>query len=180
MTHNRSDDAVCFSSHQVDADADCWIAPGAVVAGQVRLAADASVWFHAVIRGDNDRIDIGPQSNIQEGAVLHADPGAPLTLGRGVTVGHQAMLHGCTIGDYSLIGINAVILNGAKIGRHCLIGANTLITEGKVIPDHCVVFGSPARVIREVSEAQRLEMIATCANYVRRAREYRTQLREQR
>lgn len=169
-----------LGAHEVHADADCWIAPGAVVVGQVRLAADASVWFHAVIHGDNDRIDIGPQSNIQEGAVLHADPGAPLTLGRGVTVGHQAMLHGCTIGDYSLIGINAVILNGAKIGRHCLIGANTLITEGKVIPDHCVVFGSPARVIREVSEAQRLEMIATSANYVRRAREYRTQLREQR
>ncbi len=163
---------------EVEADADSWVAPTAVVVGRVRLAAGASVWFNAVVRGDNDRITIGPGSNVQDGAVLHADPGSPLTLGRGVTVGHKAMLHGCEVGDYSLIGINAVILNGARIGRHCLIGANTLVTEGKAIPDHSLVVGSPARVIRQLSEEQRLELEATGAHYVDNARRYRALLAE--
>ncbi|HEY0208868.1 gamma carbonic anhydrase family protein [Acerihabitans sp.] len=164
--------------YKVEADPDSWVAPTAVVVGRVRLAAGASVWFNAVVRGDNDDITIGPGSNVQDGAVLHADPGSPLTLGRGVTVGHQAMLHGCEIGDYSLIGINAVILNGARIGRHCLIGANTLITEGKVIPDYSLVVGSPARVLRQLSGEQQQALAATAANYVDNARRYKALLTE--
>lgn len=130
-----------------------WVAPNAVVIGDVKMLPGSSVWFNAVIRGDNDMITLGENTNVQEGAVLHTDTGYPLTLGKGVTVGHRAVLHGCEVGDNSLIGINAVVLNGAKIGKNCLIGANALITEGKVIPDNSLVMGQPGKVVRELDEA---------------------------
>src|SRR5262245_49118512 len=126
-----------------------YIAPDASVIGSVTLENEASVWFNVVIRADNDQITIGEQTNVQDGSVLHVDPGFPMTLGRRITVGHKVMLHGCTVGDGALIGINSVILNGAKIGRSCLIGANTLIAEGKEIPDGVLVLGSPGKIVRE-------------------------------
>lgn len=129
-----------------------FIAENATVIGSVILENQTSIWFNAVIRGDNDTITVGENSNIQDGAVLHTDPGVPLTIGKGVTIGHQAMLHGCTVGDNSLIGINAVVLNGATIGRNCIVGANALVTEGKTIPDNSLVVGSPAKVIRTLDE----------------------------
>lgn len=153
-----------------------FIADNATVIGRVLLQDKASVWFNVVIRGDNDLITIGPESNVQDGAVMHTDPGIPLTLGRGVTVGHKAMLHGCTIGDYSLIGINAVILNGAKIGRHCLIGANTLIPEGMEVPDGSMVVGSPGKIKRELSDNQKKMLELSAAHYVQNAGRYRLAL----
>ncbi|MES1925111.1 acetyltransferase/acyltransferase [Salinisphaera sp. T31B1] len=130
----------------------CFVADNATVIGRVTLAEDASIWFNAVLRGDNDDIVIGRGSNIQDGSVLHTDPGFRLTVGEGVTVGHQAMLHGCTIGDNTLIGIKAVILNGATIGRNCLIGAGALIPQGKTIPDNSMVIGAPGRVKRTLED----------------------------
>lgn len=135
----------------VDAHPESWIADNAIVVGDVRLERDASIWFGAVLRGDNEPIVIGEGSNVQDGSVLHADPGYPLILGRDVTVGHMAMLHGCTVGDGSLIGIGAVVLNGAKIGKGCLIGAKALITENKEIPDYSVVMGAPGKVVRTLA-----------------------------
>lgn len=164
---------------RVEAHASSWIAPGATVVGKVRLQADASVWFGAVLRGDNELIDIGEGSNVQDGSVMHTDPGQPLTLGKGVTVGHNAMLHGCQVGDYSLIGINAVVLNGARIGKHCLIGANTLIPEGKEIPDGSLVMGSPGKVVRELTDEQKRRLEASAAHYVANARRYAQELAEQ-
>ncbi|TKA92075.1 gamma carbonic anhydrase family protein [Halopseudomonas bauzanensis] len=158
---------------------DAWIADTAVVIGKVRLEAGASVWFNAVLRGDNELILIGENSNVQDGAVMHTDPGAPLTLGKGVTVGHKAMLHGCTVGDYSLIGINAVVLNGAKIGRNCIIGANALIPEGKEIPDGSLVMGSPGKVVRQLNEQQQQAIAAGGAHYVHNAQRYRRDLQPQ-
>ncbi|MEH6387000.1 MULTISPECIES: gamma carbonic anhydrase family protein [Pseudomonas] len=159
---------------------DAWIAETAVVVGKVRLEAGASVWFGAVLRGDNELILLGEHSNVQDGAVMHTDPGSPLTLGKGVTVGHNAMLHGCTVGDYSLIGINAVVLNGAKIGKHCIIGANALIPEGKEIPDGSLVMGSPGKVVRQLSEDQKRAIEAGAAHYVHNAQRYRRDLKPQR
>src|ERR1700744_4802776 len=137
---------------QLPPEGDYWIAPNAVLIGRVVLKKNASVWFGATLRGDNEPITVGEDSNVQDGAVLHADPGSPLTLGRGGTVGHQAMLHGCTVGDNCLIGIGAVVLNGARIGKNCLIGAKALIAEGKEIPDNSLVVGAPGRVLRPLSE----------------------------
>ena len=134
--------------------ASTWVADSAQVIGDVRLEADVSIWFNTVLRGDNDPITIGSGSNIQDGSVLHTDDGVPLTIGRNVTVGHQVMLHGCTIGDESLIGIGAVVLNGAVIGRHCLVGAGALVTEGKTFPDGSLIIGSPARVARQLTPEQ--------------------------
>jgi carbonic anhydrase/acetyltransferase-like protein (isoleucine patch superfamily) len=153
-----------------------WIAPSAMVIGDVRFDADVSVWFSAVIRADNDTISIGAGTNIQDGSILHVDPGFPLHIGRGVTVGHKVMLHGCTIGDYSLIGINAVILNGAKIGKHCLIGANTLIPENMEIPDGSLVVGSPGKIKRELSAEQRADLEQQAARYVKNAQRFRQHL----
>jgi len=158
---------------------DYFIADNATLVGSVILENNASIWFNAVIRGDNDVITIGENTNVQDGAILHTDPGYKLTLGKGVTVGHKAMLHGCEIGDYSLVGINAVVLNGAKIGKYCLIGANALITEGMVIPDGSMVVGSPARVKRELNEQQKKLLEASAAHYVHNFQRYNARLQEQ-
>jgi carbonic anhydrase/acetyltransferase-like protein (isoleucine patch superfamily) len=143
-----------------------FVADNATVLGRVTLALDASIWFNAVLRGDQEEIAIGQRSNIQDGCVLHTDPGFPLTVGKGCTVGHQAMLHGCTIGDNSLIGIKATVLNGAKIGRNCLIGAGALVPEGKEIPDNSLVIGVPGRVKRELSDADADKLRHGAAHYV--------------
>ncbi|MCP3749748.1 gamma carbonic anhydrase family protein [Pseudomonas sp. SBB6] len=153
-----------------------WVAPTATLIGKVRLQAGANVWFGAVLRGDNELIDIGENSNVQDGTVMHTDMGSPLTLGKGVTVGHNAMLHGCTVDDYSLVGINAVILNGARIGKYCIIGANALIPEGKEIPDGSLVMGSPGKVVRELSDAQKKMLEASAAHYVHNAERYASDL----
>jgi carbonic anhydrase/acetyltransferase-like protein (isoleucine patch superfamily) len=154
-----------------------WIAPSAVVIGKVKLERDASVWWGAVVRGDNERITIGEGSNIQDGSVLHTDPGFPLTIGKDVTVGHLAMLHGCTIGDNSLIGIGAIVLNGARIGRNCLIGAKALIPEGKEIPDNSLVMGMPGKVVREVSPEHIARIRAGAEHYVQNWQRYKRDLR---
>lgn len=140
----------------------CWVAPNAVLIGKVKLGVEASVWFGAVVRGDNDLIHIGARTNIQDGCVLHTDEGFPMEIGEGCTVGHMAMLHGCTIGSNTLIGIGATVLNGALIGKNCIIGAHSLIAEGKEIPDNSLVMGTPGRVMREVStdDAEHLKELA--------------------
>jgi carbonic anhydrase/acetyltransferase-like protein (isoleucine patch superfamily) len=153
-----------------------FVAPSADVIGSVILENNVSIWFGAVLRGDNEPIRIGANSNIQDGSVLHTDMGSPLTIGANVTVGHQSMLHGCDIGDGSLIGIKAVILNHAVIGRNCLIGANSLITEGKVIPDNSLVIGSPGKVVRTLSEEEIAAMHANTANYVEKAANFAVNL----
>jgi carbonic anhydrase/acetyltransferase-like protein (isoleucine patch superfamily) len=144
-----------------------WIAPSATVLGKVRLERMASVWFGAVIRGDNELITIGENSNVQDGAVLHTDPGLELTIGRDCTIGHKAILHGCQIGDNTLIGMGAVILNRAQIGRNCLIGANALITEGKVIPDNSLVMGQPGKIMGELNEEAVARLTQSAEGYVR-------------
>ena len=154
-----------------------WVAPSASVIGNVILHPNASVWFGAVLRGDNDPITVGPDSNIQDGSVLHTDMGSPLTLGRGVTVGHKAMLHGCEVGDYSLIGIGAVVLNGVKIGRNCIIGANALITEGKIIPDNSLVVGQPGKVVRERDPAHIAVLQMSAEHYVQNWKRFAKELR---
>lgn len=155
---------------------DYWIAPNAVVIGSVTLENNASIWWNCVLRSDNELITIGENAQVQDGSVLHADPGFPLTLEKNVSVGHMAMLHGCTIGEGSLIGIKSVILNGAKIGRNCLIGANTLIAEGKQIPEGSLVLGSPGKVVRQLSpeEIKRINSIAD--HYVRNFKRYQREL----
>jgi len=159
------------------ASGDYWVAPSAEVMGHVILKENASVWYGAVARGDNDPITIGEDSNVQDGAVLHTDVGWPLTIGRGVTIGHQAMLHGCTVGDYSLIGIGATILNGAKIGSNCIIGAHTLIAEGKEIPDNSLVVGAPGRVIKTL-EADMYELLkASADHYVENWKRHKAEVR---
>lgn len=158
-------------------DGEYWIAPDARVMGRVTLHRDASVWYGAVVRGDNDPIVIGEASNIQDLSVLHTDIGVPLTIGKGVTVGHRVMLHGCTIGDYSLIGIGATVLNGARIGKNCIIGAQALITEGKEIPDNSLVVGAPGKVIRTLDEDTVAMLHASAEHYVENWKKHATQLR---
>ena len=157
---------------------DCYIAPGARVIGNVVLGREVGIWFNAVLRGDNEAIVIGPGANIQDGCVLHTDPGFPMVLGSDVTVGHSAILHGCTIGDGTLIGMGAVVLNGARIGKGCLIGANALVTEGKDIPDYSMAVGQPARVIRPVDQAMAGELRRAAEVYRDRQRQYREGLAE--
>ncbi len=144
-----------------------WIAASADVIGRVRLERNASIWFNAVLRGDNELILVGEGSNVQDGCVLHTDMGSPLTIGRNCTIGHQAMLHGCTIGENSLVGIGATVLNNAVIGKNCLIGAHTFVPEGKVIPDNSLVFGAPGKVMRELDEAAISRLTNAASNYVR-------------
>lgn len=159
-------------------DGEYWIAPNAAVMGKVILHKNASVWFGATLRGDNDPITLGEGSNVQDGSVLHTDTGSPLTIGRYVTIGHMVMLHGCTIGDNTLVGIGSIILNGAKIGKNCLIGANCLITEGKEIPDNSLVMGAPGKVVREVSDQQAMMLAAGSHHYVENWKRYRRELKE--
>lgn len=149
-----------------------YVARDADVIGNVTLEDDASIWFKAVLRGDNEPIRVGRGSNIQDLCVLHTDPGFPLTIGQGCTIGHRVILHGCTIGDHSLIGMGATILNGARIGRHCLIGANALITEGKDIPDNSLVIGAPGKVVRELDDATRARLHRSAEHYVANARRF--------
>ncbi len=155
-----------------------WVADSAQVIGAVTLESDASVWFGAVLRGDTETLRIGKGSNVQDGSVLHADVGQPLTVGESVTVGHQVMLHGCAIGDGSLIGIQAVVLNGARIGRYCLVGAGSLVTEGKEFPDGSMIMGSPARVVRQLTPEQIEGLKRSAASYVENARRFRLGLRK--
>jgi carbonic anhydrase/acetyltransferase-like protein (isoleucine patch superfamily) len=157
-------------------DPTAWIAPNAVIIGDVHLGPNVSIWWNCVLRGDNEPITIGADTNIQDGSILHTDAGVPLTIGTGVTVGHMAMLHGCTIGDYSLIGMGAILLNRSLIGRECLIGAGTLIAEGKELPERSLVLGSPGRVIRQLSTEEVTKLHASAADYVAHAREYTTDL----
>lgn len=166
-----------LGEHAPDIDDSAYVAAEATLIGQVTLHAQASVWSGVVIRGDNERITVGARSNVQEGTVMHTDPGCPLTVGEGVTVGHQAMLHGCTIGDGSLIGIQAVVLNGAVIGKHCLVGAGAIVTERKVFPDRSLILGAPARVVRTLTDEDvtRLETSATV--YVQRGAMFKRELR---
>ncbi len=144
-----------------------WVAPDAHVIGRVELGEDVGIWFGAVLRGDNELIRIGARSNIQEGAVLHVDPGFPVTIGEGCTIGHRAIVHGCTIGDNSLIGMGATILNGARIGRNCLVGANALVTEGKVFEDGSLIVGAPAKAVRMLDEAAINGLTLSAAHYVK-------------
>lgn len=153
-----------------------WIAPTASVIGKVILKQNASIWFGTVVRGDNDAIEIGENSNVQDNSVLHTDFGEPLTIGPHVTVGHKVMLHGCTIGEGSLVGIGAIVLNGARIGRSCLIGAHALITEGKEIPDFSVVMGAPGKVVRQVTPEQAAGLRAGAQHYVENWKRFRVQL----
>jgi len=160
-----------------DVHESAWVADSAEVIGRVTLHEGVNIWFNAVLRGDNEMLTLGAGSNIQDGSVLHSDMGFPLTLGVGVTVGHKVMLHGCTVGDYSLVGIGAVILNGAKIGRHCLVGAGALVIEGKEFPDGSLIVGSPARVVRALEPAQIEALKLTSRHYIENAARYRDGLK---
>ena len=155
-----------------------WVADSAQVMGNVELADDASVWFGAVVRGDTETIRIGKGSNIQDASVLHADIGKPLTIGENVTVGHKVMLHGCTVGDGSLIGIGAVVLNGAKIGKGCIVGAGALVTEGKEFPDGSMILGSPAKAVRELSPEQQAGLRMSALHYVENAQRFKNGLKK--
>lgn len=156
---------------------EAWAADTAQLIGDIRLMENASVWFGAVLRGDNELITVGPSSNVQDGSVLHTDMGFPLTIGANVTIGHMVMLHGCTIGDNSLVGIGATVLNGAKIGRNCLIGAHALIGEGKEIPDNSMVLGMPGKIVRQLDEKNEELMIAMAQHYVENWRRYKRDLK---
>jgi len=153
-----------------------YITPGAHVIGKVKLEANSSIWFNTVIRGDCDLIHVGENANVQDGSVLHTDFNVPLIIGKGVTIGHKAMLHGCIIGDYSLIGINAVVLNNVKIGKYCVIGANALITEGMEIPDYSMVIGSPGKIVKQLPESIKAQLEGSAAHYVKNAKDFKSTL----
>lgn len=154
-----------------------FVAPGATVIGDVRLLPESNVWFGAVLRGDIETITIGRGSNIQDGTVVHTDPDNPCVLGEYVTVGHMAMLHGCRIGDGSLVGIGATLLNGSQVGRNCIVGAHTLVTEGKIFPDNVVIMGTPGKIVRELDADDTAALRANAERYVARARRYLAELR---
>jgi carbonic anhydrase/acetyltransferase-like protein (isoleucine patch superfamily) len=157
--------------------ASAWVADSAQVIGNVELGEEASVWFGCILRGDNELIRIGARCNVQEGSIFHSDPGSPLTLEPGVSIGHQVMLHGCTIGEGSLVGIQAVVLNNARIGKNCLVGAGALVTEGKEFPDGSMILGSPAKVVRMLTEPQIANLRRIADHYVGNARRFRSGLR---
>lgn len=161
-----------FEDRRVSIAGTCFVAETAVLIGSVVVHDNASIWFHTVVRGDSDVITIGPDCNIQDGAVLHTDAGIPLTLGRGVTVGHKAMLHGCEIGNYSLVGIGSIVLNRARIGSYCIIGANALVAEGKDIPDRSLVLGTPGRVVRSLTDEEAAALERSAQGYVDKSRRY--------
>ncbi|WP_436637036.1 gamma carbonic anhydrase family protein [Microbaculum sp. FT89] len=159
-------------------DGRYWIAPNASVMGKVRLKADASVWFGAVLRGDNEWIEVGERSNVQDGCVLHTDMGFPLTIADDCTIGHMAILHGCTIGPCSLVGMGATVLNGVRVGENCLIGANALVPEGREIPNGSLVLGSPAKIVRVLTEAEIAGLKVSAQHYADNARRYAAGLKE--
>lgn len=165
-----------FDGHEPEIHPDAWVAPNASVIGKVRIAADANVWFGAVLRGDNEPIRVGARTNIQEGVVIHVDPGFPVTIGEGCTIGHHAIVHGCTIGDNSLVGMGATVLNGAVIGSNCLIGANALVTEGKVFPDNSLIVGAPAKAIRLLDDAAVAGLKKSADGYVKKWQLFATSL----
>jgi carbonic anhydrase/acetyltransferase-like protein (isoleucine patch superfamily) len=165
-----------LGDHAPEVPASAYVAAEAVLIGKVRLGEHASVWSGAVIRGDNELITVGNASNVQEGAVLHTDPGCPLVVGDNVTIGHQAMLHGCTVGEGSLIGIQAVVLNRAVIGRQCLVGAGAVVTEGKVFADRSLILGAPAKVVRQLTDEDLARLAYSADNYSRRGDRYRDSL----
>ncbi len=165
-----------YQGHRPRIGQDVFVAPSADVIGMVVLGDGASIWFNAVLRGDTDRIEIGAGTNVQDNAVLHTDPGIQARIGQGVTIGHCAMVHGCTVGDNSLIGINAVILNGARIGKNCLIGANALVPEGMEIPDNSLVLGTPARVVRQLDERAIAGLVESAASYRDKAKAFLSSL----
>jgi carbonic anhydrase/acetyltransferase-like protein (isoleucine patch superfamily) len=156
--------------------ASCFVADSAQLIGSVDLEEDASIWFQVVIRGDNDLITIGAGSNVQDSSVIHTDSGIAVRVGRGVTIGHRVMLHGCEVGDSSLIGIGAIVLNRAKIGRHCLVGAGALVTEGKEIPERSLVLGSPGKVVRQLTDREVAMLEGSAAHYVQNGRRYKSEL----
>src|SRR5690606_8789530 len=158
-------------------DPTAYVTDSATLVGQVHVKARASIWFNVTIRGDNEPIVIGEGSNVQEGSVLHADPGFPLNIGKEVTIGHMAMVHGCTIDDGALIGIQAVVLNGAKIGKNCVVGAGALVTEGKEFPDNSLIVGSPAKAIRTLSDEEIRRFHGAAESYLRRSVEFREKLK---
>ena len=166
-----------LDAHCPEVADSAWVADNAQVMGAVKVAADASVWFGVTVRGDTETITIGEGSNIQDGSVMHADHGKPLLVGKHVTVGHMVMLHGCTIGDESLIGIGAVVLNGAKIGKNCLVGAGSLVTEGKEFPDGSMIMGSPAKVVRALSPEQIQGLRLSAQHYIENARRFKAGLK---
>ncbi len=167
-----------LGDHTPEIAASSFVADSATVIGKVSLHEHTSVWFGATLRGDNERITIGANSNVQEGTVMHTDLGYPLTVGSNVTIGHQAMLHGCTIGDGSLVGIQAVILNGAVIGKGCLVGAGALVTEGKSFPDHSLIIGAPAKVARQLTPEEVAALQGSADSYVKRGQLFKTQLKK--
>ena len=169
-----------LGERRIETRGDYWIAPNAAVMGSVVLERNASIWWQCVVRGDSDVITIGENSNIQDASVLHTDPGILLTIGRNVSVGHLVMLHGCTIGDNSLIGIRAVVLNGAVIGKNCLIGAGALVTEGKEIPDGSVVMGAPGRIVRQVTPDEIVHFRRIADHYVENFKRYQRELTAER
>lgn len=166
-----------LDGHSPRIDPDSWIAPDANLIGRIVIGAGASVWFGATLRGDNEEIEVGPGSNVQEACVLHTDMGYPLVIGANCTIGHKAMLHGCSIGEGSLIGMGATVLNGARIGRGCLIGAGALITEGKDIPDGSLVMGAPGKVVRTLDAEARARLLKSAAGYQANMRRFRAGLR---
>lgn len=155
-----------------------WVAPDAHVIGNVVIGADCGIWFGSVLRGDNEPIVLGEGTNIQEGTMIHTDPGQPVTIGKGCTIGHHAIIHGCTIGDNSLVGMGATVLNGARIGNNCLIGANALVTEGKEFPDNSLIVGSPARVVRTLDEAAVEGLKRSAASYIANWKRFRSGLKQ--
>ncbi|MEP2715955.1 gamma carbonic anhydrase family protein [Pseudophaeobacter sp.] len=166
-----------LGAHQPQLHEDTWVAPDANLIGKVVLEAGASVWFGCTIRADHEEIRICEGANVQENVVMHIDAGFPLTVGKNCTIGHKVMLHGCTIGENSLIGMGATVLNGAKIGKNCLIGAGALITENKVIPDNSLVMGAPGKVVREISEAQAQKLTLSALHYQENMRRFRDVMR---
>ena len=167
-----------LDDHRPQLAAGAWVADTAQVIGHVELAEDASVWFGAILRGDTELLRIGKGSNVQDGSVLHADLGFPVSIGANVTIGHQVMLHGCTVGDGSLIGIQAVVLNGARIGKHCLVGAGALVTEGKEFPDGSMIIGSPARVVKQLTPEQIAGLQRSAEHYVANAKRFAAGLKK--
>jgi carbonic anhydrase/acetyltransferase-like protein (isoleucine patch superfamily) len=166
-----------LGEHAPDIHPSAYIAESANIIGKVKIGANASIWFDVTIRGDNELITVGDNSNVQEGCILHTDPGYPLTIGSNVTIGHQAMLHGCSVADGALIGIQAVVLNGSKIGRNSLVGAGALVTEGKEFPDNSLIIGSPAKAVRELSADASAGMKRNADTYVQRGKQFKTELK---